>query len=490
MLTNTDKISAVKQLGGPISIYQPLPAPVLFHKSMARYRFLSGGNRSGKSESNTGYDMGTFALGVHPYRPTPPNAVLWACADTWPLVGKILWKEKVQRYIPDHQIDSIVWHNKGEEIPKELKLKTGNRVEFKAFEQGRTVFEGRAIDAIYCDEQCKNDSLAIFREMQARMESPNSFMAWSMTPIRSQPWLEDKFSSLPSGYEVFYANLNDNRISRGGYVADSVIDDLIDEWPDEVKETRIAGRFASFMGAVYKAFAKTTHVIRPFAIPESWEKWRSIDFGFNNPFVCLWAALDHDNCWYVYDEHYQRRATLGSHAERINTLSGDEHYQDTFADHDAQDRAELWDLDIFTVPAKKEVRSGIEAVQRALKIRGNGKPRLFIFDNCINTIREMGSYHYPDGTDARDPQDEPAKKDDHCLDALRYIIFGVEHDAPLIINFETEEKQYRTSDDALTVGDMGLSDISEADYDIGDYDDPEDKRSVDDIMEAAGAWGK
>ena len=369
-------------------------------------------------------------MGIHPYRRTPSNAVVWAVADTWPLVGKLLWKEKIKTYLPEHQIDHLSWHNKSDEIPREIRLKSNTAIEFKAFEQGRTAFEGRDIYAIYIDEQCKNDSLAIFREMQARLEKPGSFMSWSMTPIRAQPWLEEKFNTLPKDYEVVYANLNDNRRSRGGYIDDSVIDALIAEWPEEVQETRIKGFFASFMGAVYKAFSKKTHVVKPFRIPESWERYRGIDFGFNNPFVCLWMARNPDGIWYVYDEHYRPRATIGSHAGVIDRISGAEQYIATYADHDAQDRAELWELGIYTMPARKEKRSGIEAVQRMLKIRGNGKPRLYIFENCINTIKEMSAYHYAEGTDLKDPQDEPVKKDDHTLDALRYIILALSKARP------------------------------------------------------------
>ena len=60
-----------------------------------------------------------------------------------------------------------------------------------------------------------------------------------------------------------------------------------------------------------------------------------------------------------------------------------------------------------------------------LKIKGNGKPSLFIFDNCKNTCREMASYHYPSGSSTKNPKDVPEGKDDHCCDALRYVIYTV-----------------------------------------------------------------
>lgn len=416
----------IRYAGRKILLYHPRPAAKLFHQSQAKNRWLFGGNRSGKSEANIGFDLCSFALGLHPHRRTPKNATIWAAANTWDLVGKLLWMEKIQAYMPMSQITSIVWHNKGADIPKELRLRNGNRIEFKAYEQGRKVFEGRAIDAFYGDEQCKSDAEGVWQEIQARLLDKGGFSAQSMTPILYQPWLEDRIKDLPDTDAVFYADLNDNRRSRGGYVADAEIEAMIAEWPEEVQETRIKGHFAAFLGAVYKLFNRDTHVVRPFEIPADWPRWRSIDWGFNNPFCCLWLAQDPDRRWYVYHEHYQARETLAYHAERIKQISGRERYRATWADHDAQDRYEFENLGIKTTPARKDVHLGIEAVQTTLKVQGDGRPRLFIFETCKHTIQETTGYRWAEGTETRDAKDEPLKVNDHACDALRYAIFGVE----------------------------------------------------------------
>ena len=152
----------IRGIGRRILLYRPLPAPREFHRSRAKNRWIFGGNRSGKSESCIGYDLCSYALGIHPYRKTPNKATIWAAANSWPLVGKLLWAEKIKDYLPMSQIHSISWHNKADEIPAELRLIDGNSVEFKAYEQGRKAFEGRTIDDFYGDEQCKSDSEAIW----------------------------------------------------------------------------------------------------------------------------------------------------------------------------------------------------------------------------------------------------------------------------------------------------------------------------------------
>jgi phage terminase large subunit-like protein len=414
----------IRRVGRKLLLYKALPAPAAFHASPAKNRWIFGGNRSGKSESNIGFDLCSFALGVHPHRKTPPNAIIWAATLTWEMVGKLLWEEKIKDYIPANQIESMKWHLR--DIPKEIRLVNGNVIEFRAYEQGREVFQGRSIDAFYGDEQAKSQSERIWQEVQARLVDRQGFSAQSMTPLIHQAWLENRIRNIPEDDAIFYADLNDNRKSRGGYIADMEIDHLIGDWPVEIQDTRIRGRFAAFEGAVYKSYRREVHVCDPFEIPADWPRYRAIDWGFNNPFVCLWLAKGPDNVWYVYREHYLAKALLSTHAEAILEASRGESYVATWADHDAQDRYEFGALGIPTEAAQKAVRLGIEAVQAAVKIQDNGKPRLQIFETCPKTAEEMAGYRWAEGTENRDAKDEPLKVNDHAMDALRYVIFAVD----------------------------------------------------------------
>ena len=60
----------------------------------------------------------------------------------------------------------------------------------------------------------------------------------------------------------------------------------------------------------------------------------------------------------------------------------------------------------------KDVFSGISRVKSYLK-RGNGDGNIYIFSNCVNMIEEFKTYYWADG-------DTPVKRDDHCMDELRY----------------------------------------------------------------------
>ena len=445
MVTQAEAKPAIDPLdsyGDHIAGYLPLPAAYHYHMSHAKFRFMSGGNRSSKTHSAM-MDLALYALGLHPLRDTPKKCVIWACTVNWDMVGEVLWGEKLSEMIPRDRLATISWHNKGQNIPRMIRLTNGTRVIFKAYEQGREAFQGKSINACYCDEQSKSDSLGIFQEIQARLVDSGGFYSHSMTPLIPCPWMEERISNPTSADAFFYANLNDNRVSRGGYIQDEQIDMMIADWALEVQETRIKGLFASFEGVIYQSFARSTHVIPAFPIPADWDRYRAIDFGYNNAFACIWMARSPDSVWHVYREHHHSGKLLKWHAEQIISQSGaqmiphpikpdhwesvgGERYVFTCADHDAQDVAEMNALGIPSTPARKDVLLGIEAVRTAMKIKGNGKPRFLVHDCCPVTITQHAGYRWKEGTEKSDGKEEPMKKNDHLCDCTRYVIFAVD----------------------------------------------------------------
>jgi phage terminase large subunit-like protein len=414
----------IQKTGKEIALYKPLGSEQsAFHMSLADIKWIFGGNQSSKTYTNM-MDLALLLQDYHPvhYR---PNGVHWACIESWEQVRDVLWEDYLKKFIPSHTIANIDYGQ--QRTPKRVFFKNGHKLEFKAFNQGRELFQARAVDSIHCDEQCHHDFMGILEEMQARLLKREGFLSWGMTPIKSQPELEERIEDLPDTEEVFKSNLNANRISRGGYIPDKRIDSMISQWPDETQATRIAGEFASFFGAVYKTYSRAVHVIDPFRIPREWRKYRAFDFGFTNPFVCLWLAKDNDENWYVYREYYQAQTGISEHIRNVKLFSKGESYVENWADpENAEDRAEMRKAGIKTRAARKDVARGIELVQMKLKVKDDGKPSLKIFRTCRNTCRELPGYHYPTGTNVNNPKDIPVSKNDHTIDALRYALYSTD----------------------------------------------------------------
>lgn len=200
------------------------------------------------------------------------------------------------------------------------------------------------------------------------------------------------------------------------------------------------GKWVQAEGVVYDEWDRQVHIIDRFVIPPNWRRIRAIDFGYSNPFVCLWIAIDDDCRMYVYRELYHSKRTVKVHAAQINELSQGETYEFSVADHDAEDRATLLENDIATIPARKDVSPGIEAVQERLKDAGDGRRRLYVFRDCLvesdpvlreakrpcSILEEFDSYSWPKGKDGKAIKEAPEKLNDHAMDALRYACMRVD----------------------------------------------------------------
>ena len=195
--------------------------------------------------------------------------------------------------------------------------------------------------------------------------------------------------------------------------------------PEIMKKRMLDGIWCDNAGAVYQEFSEEKHVVAPFPIPDDWRRLRAIDFGYTNPFVCLWGAVDPDGRLYIYREWYKNATRTAEHARMIRELSGTERYFITVADHDAAERAELESLGIRTTAAEKNVISGIQRVKCRLAEAGDGRPRLYFFDNLKNILSEMYDYRWaPEGS--ANAKEEPLKLNDHAMDALRYMIAALD----------------------------------------------------------------
>jgi PBSX family phage terminase large subunit len=229
----------------------------------------------------------------------------------------------------------------------------------------------------------------------------------------------DKLSNGRLRVQAWHFELGDNPYLPADYIENLAASTPRGMWYDR----RIKGLWVAAEGLVYELFDREVHVVKPFVPPKDWVRVRSIDFGFTNPFVCLFAAVDYDGRLYVYDEHYRPGVLIKEHAAEIHKR-GEARW--TIADHDAQERAELSSCGIGTTPANKDVSLGIQRVAERLVVLPDGYPRLFIGANCVNLLKEMGTYVWETRKDDKPIKEEPKKANDHAMDALRYMVMAMD----------------------------------------------------------------
>lgn len=347
----------------------------------------------------------------------------------------VTFEKKVLPYPPNDRRCPI--HKFGGERPEWYDYPNGSRMKLGGLDNPDWVLSGE-YDWIYvnqAEELTLNDWETLTGRVTGRAgNTPYSQIMGDCNPGPPTHWILHR----PS-LKVFYSRHEDNptlynpetgEITKRGEVTMSVLDALTGV---RYKRGRL-GIWAAAEGQVYEEYDPAVHLIKRFEIPSTWRRFRVVDFGFTNPFVCLWIAVDHDGRMYVYREIYKTQRIVADHAQEINRLSVGERFEATVADHDAEDRATLERAGIRTVSAWKQISPGIQAVAARLRKAGDGKPRLFYLEDSLverdpalveafkptSTIDEFPLYVWPKGPDGKSNKEVPVDEHNHGMDCLRY----------------------------------------------------------------------
>ena len=214
-------------------------------------------------------------------------------------------------------------------------------------------------------------------------------------------------------------------------------EDLLADHPPGIDRDRyVFGLWVAAEGAVFSNFDFRKHVITqlPELYGEHWTHYRGIDFGDDDPFVCLWSSLNRDNGVLITHREWRRTHTdIDAHAEAIHENSHESKFKWTVADSaHASERRSLHKAGIPTLSSYKDIKEGI----RLMKKRINND-QWFIFKNlliqrdhrlvrkgaALSILDEIGKLVYPEKKNGAPADDLPDKKcESHGVDTARYKI--------------------------------------------------------------------
>jgi hypothetical protein len=184
----------------------------------------------------------------------------------------------------------------------------------------------------------------------------------------------------------------------------------------------------SLENVVFAEFEPDIH-IAPIDYNPALPLYRAIDFGFVNPFVCLWIQVDGNGTVRIIDEYIKSRQTIDVHADEIKNRMpySEDRVIATFCDpagagvNDVTGTSPVFQLRQAGIKLRfrrSSILEGIELVRRALR-SGDGKSSMIISPRCGRLIEAMQCYHYPQ----QGAEELPLKDGiyDHPIDALRYF---------------------------------------------------------------------
>ena len=225
----------------------------------------------------------------------------------------------------------------------------------------------------------------------------------------------------------------------------------LEQKPRAFREALLYGKWDAFDGQAFPEFTDDpnhyddglfTHVIRPFKIPLNWTRAVSFDHGYTRPFSFGVWAVDEEGRVYRYKEKYGCVSgeantgvmmTPGEIAKELGELMEPE-FREGIHVTGIADPA-IWDRS-RGMSVEEQIRNGFSGVtfrkgdntrlpgkmqlHERLKFDSDGRPMLYVFENCRDFIRTIPTLVY----DARRPEDIDSAGEDHIYDETRYFLMS------------------------------------------------------------------
>ncbi len=383
-------------------------------------------NRVGKTESMGAYAMACHLTGIYPAwwpgRKFEKPIRAWAAGDTAKTVRDIIqhkligpWNDRGTGMILGDCLMNVSPKAGIPEAAEILQVKhvsgATSQCILKSYDQRREAFQGTEQDVIWLDEEPPMD---VYIECLIRTMTNNGLILCTFTPLLGMSevvtTLLAEAADDTSGTAMVTVTWDDVP-----HLTKEAKDELWRSLPPFQRDARSKGVPQLGSGVIYQV-AEEDLLVDDFAIPDHWPRAYGMDVGWNRT-AAVWGALDRDNsCLYLYSEHYMGQAEPVVHAQGIKArgewIPGViDPASNGRSQHDGQQLIQVYrDLGLNLDSADNSVEAGIYDVWTRM-----ASGRLKVFRSSQSWRKEFRLYR-------RDENGKIVKKDDHIMDATRYLV--------------------------------------------------------------------
>lgn len=242
-------------------------------------------------------------------------------------------------------------------------------------------------------------------------------------------WLATTPKGLNFVWQVFVRDAKpDHRLIKARsrdnvYLDEAVLADWESSYSGDFARQELDGEFVAFEGLIYATFDRMRHVIGQ--LPMASEAYAGVDWGFANPGVIWVGQLDADKRLMGVHEEYVRRRRIEEWVEVGKQLRDIWNIRTFYCDPSEPDYIKKFnEAGLKAVAANNTVTTGIQAVANRLVVQADGRPRLQIHSSMVQTATEFEQYQWMENKHGL--RDQPVKANDHTMDALRYLVMGID----------------------------------------------------------------
>lgn len=332
---------------------------------------------------------------------------------------------------------------------KEFVFSNGSRIVLGYCDAEKDVlqYQGQAYEVITMEEatmftEFQFQSLTESNRMSGNMKTdfvPRMYFTCNPGGVGHQ-WVKRLFidkdyrgSENPEDYLFIPSNVYENKYLMEhdpNYVR------VLENLPEDRKQAMLYGNWDIFDGQFFPEFDRNIHVIEPFDIPDSWNKYIALDYGLDM-FAVIFVAIDTKGKAYVYNEIHKSDLIVSEARQVLKSYMRNKEYKDIYAPPD------LWNRNRDTGKSTMEMfaeggisfskasnnrEAGWLAVKEWIKKKKTRNEQtgeeitatnLYIFNNCKNLIRCLPQLQH----DEKNPNDVATEPHEitHITDALRYF---------------------------------------------------------------------
>lgn len=300
--------------------------------------------------------------------------------------------------------------------------------------------QGKTMSLAYCDEMTLYPD-NIIDMIDTRLRNPHSKGFCTMNPSypthKIKKWIDKAIAGDPNYYQLHFT-LEDNPFVDQGYK-----DRIKNSLSGVFYKRNYLGEWCLAEGAIFDFFDRSVHVVKKES--RCVDYWIvGIDYGTNNAFAAVLIGVstgqydESGPMMWVQKEFYWdhtvrgRQKTSSEFADDIKSWIGPYSVNSVYIDPSAANfRLDLQRRGIHPVNANNDVVNGINKMTSDM-----AAGKLFVCAECTNLIREIESYVWNPKC-LESGEDEPLKRNDHAIDALRYAVNS--HRVPTYKPYKKEE---------------------------------------------------
>lgn len=435
--------------------YKPTAKQRLFHASAANEVLYGGAAGGGKSYAIC-WDALARCLRY-------PGTSAYLFRRTYPELEQTLIKT-MRSIVPE----ALGRYYSGEHA---MKFVNGSEARFcHLSDEGEvTKYQGAQIQWLYFDE-LTHFTKPMYDYIKSRLRAPKKLRVTPCVRCASNPggpghgWVKDYFvDSTNIGKRVVTketeirgvirrrtvsyipATVRDNPYITADYEAELM------EKPPKLRDALLYGKWDAFDGQAFPEFTNdpahykdglNTHVIEAFDIPLHWTRVVSFDHGYSRPFSFGCWAVDEDGRVYRYKELYgcvsgEPNTGLQKSPGEIAMMLADfmePEFKEGLHIRGIADPA-IWDMSrgqsveemirrvfsgvVFSKGDNTRIAGKMQLHER-MKFGEDGRPMMYIFENCKDFIRTIPTLCY----DAHKVEDIDTSAEDHIYDETRYFLMS------------------------------------------------------------------